>query len=271
MHASDFARRRARCGWALLLLAGCKSEAPAPTKVDDPSAIVSAPEREKVDTPFVAPETDPPPPRTATQLGPAELAAAIAAASASADAGDVSGALVRLQKCINRTPPSPTCEGLYAATLLEQRKQKAWARHFLHEAVTHADASVDDALLRRLGHLGSRNARFADAARAFELLVARGTATADDYADLAHVLQADEARKPQAIEVLQIAYELAPTRHDLLLEQAVLTARTDREAAIALFERYKSAMAGNAEQVAVAERRIASLRAELAGTAKPPI
>lgn len=254
----------------LVVLGGCKSD-PAPTKVDDPAALVAPPAREKSDTPFIDPDTDPPPPRTRAQLESGALEAALAAADERIAAGEVPQALVQLQKCINRTPPSPQCEGLYAATLLEQRKQKAWARHFLHEAVTLADATVPDALLRRLGRAAANNARFDDAAQALQLLVGRGTATVDDYADLAHALQADDARKPQAIEVLEKAYVLAPTRHDLLLERAVLTARLDAKAAIALFELYKTAVAADPRQVALAEGRIATLQRELEGVKKAPI
>jgi len=264
VRASDFGDRLL----PVLVLAGvaCRSD-PAPTKVDDPAALVSAPTREKVDTPFIDSETEPPPPRTEAQIEPGALVTTIDAATAALARGEVAQALVQLQRCINKTPPSPTCEGMYAATLLEERKQRAWARHFLHEAVTGADESVSDDLLRKLGRLASHNARFEDAALAFEVLVGRGKATADDYVELAHALQADETRKLQAIEMLEKAYALAPVRHDLLLERAVLTSGVDRKAAIALFEQYKTAMAGDEKQVAIAERRIATLQQE----DKPPI
>lgn len=239
--------------------------------MDDPAALVSAPTREKVDTPFLDPDTDPPPPRTDPQIEPGALAAAIDGANAAIASGDVPHALVQLQRCLNKVPISATCEGLYAATLLEERKQRVWARHFLHEAVIAADASVPDELLRKLGRLAGHNARFEDGARAFELLVARGTAKAEDYIELAHALQADETRKLQAIEVLEKAYALAPTRHDLLLELAVLTSRNDRKAAIVLFEQYKRVMADDPTQVAIAERRLENLRRELGTAAKPPI
>jgi len=267
VRASDFGDRLL---FALVLAgAACRSD-PAPTKVDDPAALVSAPTRDKVDTPFIDPDTEPPPPRTDAQIEPGALAAAIDAARAAIASGNVPHALVQLQRCLNKVPISPACEGLYAATLLEERKQRAWARHFLHEAVSAADASVPDELLRKLGRLAGHNARFQDGAAAFELLVARGTATADDYIELAHALQADETRKLQAIEVLEKAYELAPTRHDLLLERAVLTARNDREAAIVLFEQYKQVMADDPKQVAIAQRRIENLRRELGTAAQPP-
>ena len=258
------------CSLALLVV-GCKSETPPPTRVDDPTALVSPSGRTKSDTPFIDPDTDPPPPRSAAQLDPTALKAAVDAAQQALREAEIPRALVQLQKCINRTPPSAVCEGLYAATLLEQRKQRAWARHYLHEAVTNADASVPDELLRRLGRLAANNARFEDATRAFELLVGRGAPTADDYADLAHALQADESHKLQAVEVLEKAYALAPNRHDLLLERATLTARHDRDGAIALFEQYKAAVAGDPTQVEVAERRIANLRAPGAVTKAPPI
>ncbi len=254
----------------VLAATACRSE-PAPTKVEDPSALVSAPTREKVETPFIDPEKEPPPPRTDAQLDPAAVTAAIDDANAAIAKGDVSHALARLQRCINKVPANPTCEGLYAATLLEERKQRVWARHFLHEAVTSADAAMPDDLLRRLGRLAGQNARFADAALAFELLVSRGTATADDYIELAHALQADKAREPQAIEMLEKAYALVPTRHDLLLELAVLTANTDRKAAIVLFEKYKKVMADDPRQVEIAENRLATLRREVGDAAKPPI
>lgn len=254
----------------VLAATACRSD-PAPTKVDDPAALVSAPTREKVDTPFIDPETEPPPARTELQIEPGAVAAAIDAATAAIAKGDVPHALVELQRCLNKVPASATCEGLYAATLLEERKQRAWARHFLHEAVTTADASVPDALLRKLGRLAGHNARFADGALAYELLVARGTATAEDYIELAHALQADKTRTLQAIEMLEKAYALAPTRHDVLLELAVLTAGHDRKAAIVMFERYKKVMADDPTQVAIAERRLETLRREGGGATKPPI
>lgn len=253
----------------VLAAAACRSD-PAPTKVDDPAALVSAPTREKVDTPFIDPEKEPPPPRTDPQLEPAALAAAIDEASAAIAKGDVPHAIARLQRCINKVPASSTCEGMYAALLLEERKQKVWARHYLHEALTNIDATMPDELLRKLGRLAGHNARYADGALAFEQLVVRGTATAQDYIDLAHALQADSTRTSQAIEVLEKAYALEPTRHDVLLELAVLTAGSDRKAAIALFEKYKTAMKDDPTQVAIAERRIETLRREIGG-AKPPI
>ena len=249
--------------YAALCAAAC-NEAPPPTPIDEPLTLRDLPRPPKTETPFTNPNTDPPPSRTGEQLAAAELAETIASAERLVAEGKPTDALVALQRCINRTPASGSCEGLYAATALEGRVQKVWARHFLAEAIAADDPAMPDDRYRELGRLAADIGRFEISEQAYAKVIARGVATASDYAALSRALQNDPQRALQAAEALDQAYALDPTHHEWLRDRATLLAQVgDAAAALPLFERYRGTLGDDTKKIAVIDERIAALRRQL--------
>lgn len=253
--------------WLAAASAGlaCRSETPAPTKVEDPSALVGPGPKAERDSPFSNPNEDPPPPRTEPQLPAAELEPVLAAARELVAADDVPRALIELRKCANKVPQSVECEVLMATLLLEHRLHRPHMLYFLAEAVETDDPNVGSDRLRELARLAAANARYAEAARALEIVGNRGEATVDDWSALAQALQADPSRIDDALGALTKVSELDPTRKGVQRDRAVLLAQAGRrEEALDLFRSYRAAIAGDAKEAAVIDKRIAALERELA-------
>jgi len=256
----------AAAAWLAAASAGlaCRSETPAPTKVEDPSALVGPGARAERDSPFSNPNEEPPPARSEPQLAAAELEPVLAEARRLAQADEVSRALIELRKCANKVPQHVECETLMALVLLEHRLHRPHALYFLAEAVKADDPAVTSDQLRTLARLAANDARFAEAARALQIVRDRGDATADDWYALAQALQADPANHNSTLEALAKVSELDPKRHDALRERAVLHAQAgEREQALELFRRYRGAIASDAKEAEAIDKRIAALEREL--------
>lgn len=240
--------------------AGCRKADQQPVKVDQGASAQRA--RAERTSPFKNPKRDPPGPREPAQLEGEALESNIAEARRLLASGDSIRAMHLLYKCANRNPPSVRCDGELGMLLLENRTRKAHADYFAAEAVRLDEPEADRDFYRRLAEMAASRGRFTVAIDALQRIIARGEAEAEDYVALSHALQSDSKRLHEAIAALETAYGLKPEEHAWLHEQAVLMAQTtDKQAAIELFERYKEAVKDDAAQVAIAEERLAALRA----------
>ena len=227
------------------------------------------------DGPFRDPNVDPPGPRTETQLPAKELDATLARGRALAAEGRETVAIQTLRKCANRIPQSVECEAEIGLTMFAANQHLAHARYYLAEAANAQPAQAEDELYRRLGEMAMSKSQFATAVAAFGVLRSREKATADDLEGLAHALQSDSGNADEAADAYARAYELDPTRHELLHKRAVLLAQSgDHARAADNFEAYlKSASPEEKVRVAL-EERVALLRqqaqAQAEGAAPPP-
>ena len=211
--------RPGRAAWLLAaagLLAACRCQEPEPTRVSDQAPLIEPPSRPERTGPFKNPALEGPGPREGAQLPPEEIAAAIEQGREEAAAGRPLVAAAALRRCANKIPPSIACEAELGIVLAEAGTHKATADHYLAAASEVDDPAVDDDTYRRLAAVAAKRARFASAASALGIVAKRGHATADDYAARADALQNDPTRLEEAIDALDRAYELDPTRHELL-------------------------------------------------------
>jgi tetratricopeptide (TPR) repeat protein len=143
----------------------------------------------------------------------------------------------------------------------------------VQQAASFDDADADADFYRRLAKTSAKWARFETATTAWQRVMDRvgEEATADDWAGYAAALQGERTRKEEAIRALAKAYELAPSNHQYLHDQAVLVAQTgDAEKAIELFEQYKTASSPPPRDIAAIDARIATLRREMATPEEKP-
>ncbi|MBK7825489.1 tetratricopeptide repeat protein [Nannocystis sp.] len=248
---------------AAALLACSTPPAPTPTKVSEkPLATVPTPST-PIPTPFINPNKEPPPPRSEPQLPAAELAATLAKAAAERQIDSKVEAALTLRACANKVPQSVRCEGELAALLAETPRHKYEAEYYLKQAIAADEPDLDAAYYRHLGEALQLKGMYDDAATAFTRMIERSkpTATAADHFLLATVLQGVPSRIAEASDRLHMAYELDPSQHAWLRDEAILLGQQpDKvEQAIARFEEFRSKITDPA-LIADTERRIAELR-----------
>lgn len=255
---------------AAALLACSAPPAPTPTKVSEkPLATVPTPSP-PIPSPFVNPNKEPPPPRSEPQLPPAELAATLAKAAGERQIDSKVEAALTLRACANKVPQSVRCEGELAALLAETPRHKYEAEYYLKQAIAADEPDLDAAYYRRLGEALQLKGMYDDAATAFTRMIERSKpATAADHYLLATVLQGVPSRIAEASDRLHTAYELDPSQHAWLRDEAILLGQQPDKAeqAIARFEELRSKITDPA-LIADTERRIAELRPAV--TPPPP-
>lgn len=257
---------------AAMLLACSAPPAPVPTKISESKDARGVPQPSApISSPFVNPDKEPPRPRSESQLPPAELAAVLAKAEQERQIGDVAAASLTLYACANKVPQSVRCEGELAALIASMPRHNYEAEYYLTEAIAGDDPGLDAAYYRRLGEALQLKGMFEAAATAFTRMIERSQpATAADRYLLATVLQGVPARLAEAADELHRAYELDPTQHAWLRDEAILLSQQpDKSAqAIARFEEFKTKISDPAV-LADIDRRIAELKPPEA-TPTPP-
>lgn len=252
---------------ALSVLVACNDPpSPQPTKLAAGAAKSAAPlPIEKPPpagpSPFYHPDREAPPPRSEPQLPADQLAAALAGAAEALKVGDEVSATLKLRPCANKVPQSIRCEGELAMLLIKQRRHAAEARYYIEQALLADDPALDDTYHRRFGAAMMAQGLAKEAAVSFERMMSRIKPTAADWYLLSTALQGVPERLGEAADAAGKAYELDPTRHEWLREQAILLGQIpDKIAqAIALFETYRGKVDDPAT-IADIDRRIAELR-----------
>jgi len=259
---------------ALTAVAACNDPPPPnPTKLSEqPSAFVpDKPPRSDAPSPFRNPDIEPPPPRSEPQLAPAELTAALAAVDKALEIGDPDTAISHLRTCANKVPQSARCEGELAMLLVKKKRYNAEARYYIEQVVAADDPSLDDAYLRRFGAAMMAQGRAAEAAIAYERMIARSSPTAADWHLLSTALQGVPERIADAADAARKAYELDPTHPEWLREEAILLSQMPDKIAQSLerFAAYKAAITDPA-LLADTDRRMTELRTiDPAASTKP--
>ncbi len=256
---------------------------PEPTKVSDAKNLLQtqpAPPPRTKDSPFRNPDKEPPPPRSEPQLPAEELAAVLAEADAAREVRDNLEAYVILRRCANRVPQSVRCEGELAALLATMPHHRHESKYYLEQAIAGDDPELPADYYRRLGEALRHKGMFNEAVIAYERMLVRiPTPTATDQNLLAEALQAAPKRELEAAAAVRKAYELDPTRHEWLRDEALLLAQVPETYAQAIerFELLKTRVTTpNVHEEA--DRMIATLRRQLAPatptkpnpTKKPP-
>jgi tetratricopeptide (TPR) repeat protein len=258
---------------AAVLLACGSPSAPAPTKVSEQGNLLAPkPAAPAIESPFVNPDRDPPKPRSEPQLPAEELAAVLAKAEQERKIDALVQSSLTLRQCANKIPQSVKCEGELAAILAKAPRHRYEAEYYLSQAIGADEPGLDADYYRRLGEGLQARGRFNDAATAYERMIERSPKpTAADHALLATVLQGVPARLSDASEQLRKAYELDPTRHEWLRDEAILLGQQpDKIAqAIARFEEFKTKTTA-ADVIADTDRRIAELKQELNAVKEAP-
>jgi tetratricopeptide (TPR) repeat protein len=250
------------------LACACSTPPPPPSKLAEAESPIqeAALPKSEVESPFRPPNKEPPLPRSAPQLPPEELAAALNRADEARKIGDNVNLAAALRSCANKIPQNVRCEGELGALLASSPRFKYEADYYLDEAVAAADdPALDAAYYRRLGQALRDKGRFADAAVAYQRMIDRSTpASAEDYNLLATVLQGAPDRLYEAAEALRRAYELDPTRIEWVRDQAILLGQTPDKLprAIELFEEFKS-RTRDPDLLAETDRRIGELKYQL--------
>jgi tetratricopeptide (TPR) repeat protein len=258
---------------AVALLACGPPPAPAPSKVsENGNLLANKPPAPAIPSPFVNPNKEPPPPRSEPQLPPEELAAVLAKAEQERQIDALVQSGLTLRQCANKVPQSVKCEGELAAILAKTPRHKYEAEYYLTQAIGADDPGLDAAYYRRLGEGLQLRGRYEDAATAFARMIERLPApTAADHALLATVLQGVPSRLADAADQLRRAYELDPTRHEWLRDEAILLGQQpDKIAqAIARFEEFKKKTTA-ADVIADTDRRISELQYQLNAVKEAP-
>lgn len=247
---------------AAALLACSAPPAPTPTKVSEKPLASVPPPSPPIASPFVNPNKEPPPPRSEPQLPADELAATLAKAAGERQIDAKAQATQTLRACANKVPQSVRCEGELAALLAETPNHKYEAEYYLKQAIAADEPDLDAAYYRHLGEALQLKGMFDDAATAFTRMIERSKpATAADHYLLATVLQGVPARIAEATDQLHRAYELDPTQHAWLRDEAILLGQqADKlEQAIARFEELRGKLTDTA-LIADTDRRLAELR-----------
>ena len=262
-------------GWFITaaLLACSQPPAPTPTKVLEPKNLIQGPvEPESAKpSPFTLPDVEPPPPRSEPQLPPEELAATLAKAERARQIDDKLEASVTLRACANKVPQSVRCEGELAAILAKMPRYRYETEYYLAQAIAGDDPELGADYYRRLGEALASKGKYAEAATAYQRMIDRSApATADDYNRLAVALQGVPERLSDAAVALRKAYELDPTRHEWLRDEAILLGQQPDKIsqAITRFEEFKTKVSDPA-MLTEADQRIAELRAQLAAPSEP--
>lgn len=257
---------------AAMLLACSAPPAPVPTKISesrDPRGVPKP--SDPIPSPFVNPSKEPPRPRSEPQLPPAELTAVLAKSERERQIGDQAAAALTLYACANKIPQSVRCEGELAALIASMPRRKYEAEYYLKEAIAADEPGLDAMYYRRLGEALQNKGMFDAAVTAFTRMIERSQpATAADHYLLATVLQGVPARLTEATDALRRAYELDPTQHAWLRDEAILLAQQpDKSAqAIARFEEFKTKTSDPAV-LADIDRRIEELRLTAAASPTP--
>ena len=257
---------------AAVLLACSAPPAPAPTKIREVPQAGAPPPSKPIPSPFINPNKEPPPPRSEPQLPPAELAATLAKADQERQIGNVAEASLTLHSCANKVPQSVRCEGELAALIASMPRRKYEAEYYLKQAIAGDEPDLDAAYYRRLGEALQSKGMYEAAATAFTRMIERSkpAATAADHYLLAVVLQGVPSRIAEASEQLRRAYELDPTQHAWLRDEAILLGQqSDKIAqAIVRFEEFKTKTQDPA-MIADTDRRIAELKPLIAAPPTP--
>jgi len=265
---ATYARGTLACGTFTLGTLACSTPPPPPSKLSEAESPIqeAAMPTSEIESPFRRPNKEPPLPRSAPQLPPEELAAALKRADEALKIGDALNAAAALRSCANKIPQNVRCEGELGAVLASSPPFKYEADYYLDQVAGAADdPALDAAYYRRLGEALRAKGRFADAAVAFQRMIDRTTpATAEDYNLLATVLQGAPDRLYEAAEALRRAYELDPTRIEWVRDQAILLGQTPDKIprAIELFEEFKS-RTRDPDMLAETDRRIGELKYHL--------
>ncbi len=258
---------------AVALLACGPPPAPAPSKVSENGNLLANNRPTPVlPSPFVNPNEEPPPPRSEPQLPPEELAAVLAKAEGERKIDALVQSSLTLRQCANKVPQSVRCEGELAALLAKTPRHRYEAEYYLTQAIGADDPALDADYYRRLGEGLRVRGRYEDAATAFTRMIERTPKpTAADHALLATVLQGVPSRLSDAADQLRKAYELDPTRHEWLRDEAILLGQQpDKIAqAIARFEEFKTKTTA-ADVIADTDRRIGELQYELSAVKEAP-
>lgn len=259
-------------GWFLLsaLLACGGPPPPAPSKLSEIKAAESSP-RPELPSPFNNPNKEPPPPRSEPQVSADEVAAALAKAEAARKIGDDLEASLALRPCANKVPQSVQCEGELAVLLAKMPRHKYETEYYLKQAIAGDDPALTADYYRRLGEALAKKGMPGEAVTAYQRMIERADpATAADYNALAVALQGVPTRLAEASDALHKAYELDPTRHEWLRDEAILLGQQpDKIAqAIARFELLKTKVSDPA-MLKDTDTRIAELQAVQAAMNAP--
>lgn len=206
--------------------------------------------------------------REGEQLEPAVLDEVLAEAERFVSENRESVATVRLRDCANKRPASARCDGRLGVLLAKTGRHRAEATYYLLEAAKtdepEASAKDYDAVADTLRKYGE----YAASVEARTLAIAREDA-AFRHAELSAALQGLPDQSDAAVAELARAYEMDPTQHKWLLDQATLTARDParREEATTLFEKFLAATKG---EVPSRDTRIEARIAELKAPAPAP-
>ena len=213
-------------GWFLLsLLLACGGPPPpTPSKLSEAEGKANkSADKPAIASPFVNPSKEPPPPRSEPQLPAEQLAAALERAATARKIGDEFEVSIALRACANKVPQSVRCEGELAAVLAKMPRHKYEAEYYLKQAIGADAPDLDAEYYRRLGEALARKGMYADAATAYQRMIERtDKPTALDYSLLATTLQGVPSRLAEASDALHRAYELDPTRHEWLRDEAIL-------------------------------------------------
>jgi tetratricopeptide (TPR) repeat protein len=251
---------------AAVLLACSTPPAPTPTKVSETKGQGAPTPSKPIPSPFINPNKEPPPPRSEPQLPADLLTTTLAKAEQERQVGNVAEASLTLHTCANKVPQSVRCEGELAALIAGMPRHKYEAEYYLKQAIAGDEPGLDAAYYRRLGEALQSKGMYESAATAFTRMIERSqpAATAADHYLLATVLQGVPARLTEASDELHRAYELDPTQHAWLRDEAILLGQQpDKIAqAIARFEEFKTKTTDPAV-LADTDRRIGELKAAL--------
>lgn len=256
---------------AAVLLACSTPPAPAPTKVSEAQGVPTP--SKPIPSPFINPSKEPPPPRSQPQLPADQLAATLAKADEERKIGNLTEASLTLHTCANKVPQSLRCEGELAALLASLPRHKYEADYYLEQAIAGDEPGLDADYYRRLGQGLQTKGMYESAATAFTRMIERSqpAATAADHYMLSVVLQGVPSRIVDATVALHRAYELDPSQHAWLRDEAILLGQQpDKFAeAIARFEEFKTKTT-DAAVIADTDRRIGELKRQAEATPSPP-
>jgi tetratricopeptide (TPR) repeat protein len=263
-------------GWFLasLLLACGGPPPPTPSKLSESAENTKQATAEKaaLPSPFTNPNKEPPPPRSEPQLPADQLAAALERAEAARKIGDALEASIALRACANKVPQSVRCEGELAALLAKMPRHKYEAEYYLKQAIAGDAPDLDADYYRRLGEALVHRGHYPDAVTAYQRMIERSKApSATDYNLLATTLQGVPSRLAEASDALRKAYELDPTRHEWLRDEAILLGQQQDKIAqaIARFEEFKGKTTDPA-LLKDTDQRIAELKTILDAMNAPP-
>jgi tetratricopeptide (TPR) repeat protein len=242
---------------------GCRKDDPTPKNVTNEQRTKD-PDK-KADTPFFDPDKEPPGPRSGDLPPPEEVAKLLGNARTQVAQGRPATAITFLRRCANKIPASVACEAELGILFTERGSARAHGRYYLAEAANVDDPSVDADTYRRVARTAEKAAQYETAAAAWGVVVGRERATAEDFFAYAQALQADPARRGEAVDALTRVYELDPTHYEAVRDRGILQAQLgDREGALASFREYVGKVGNHSPHRASIEQRIAELEHDLA-------